>query len=185
MAEVDFEAEKLKVKKRLMYIAGEDFYLYTYCILNTLTVLDCYSEDSMFCDHRKLPFYIYFSSNTYVSDVYSRYKNREDAINHSDRKLLVDCYYNSIGKDRVIYRLLKVLEDKDFVKLKKQDDKNIFDVYISNKTTVDDFIGNEIFNQERENIAKVSNYYRNGRKVKFETAVQNLFFKFKVGNWLV
>lgn len=168
-----------------MYIAGEDFYLYTYCILNTLTVLDCYSEENMFYDHRKLPFYIYFSSNRYVADIYSRYKNRENTINHSDRKLLVDCYYNSIGKDRVIYRLLKVLENKGFVKLKKENDKNIFGVYISDKKLVDEFVCNEMFNQERENIDKVRNYYKNGKKVKFETALQNLFYKFRVGNWLV
>lgn len=179
------ENKKLKNKKRLMYIASEDFYLYTYSIFNILSTLECVNSESMFFDHRKLPFYIYFSSDGKIADIYKRYKKREAEINYEDRRLLVDCYYNSISKDKMIYRLLLILEKEGYIGVEKDPKNNSLNLYLKENSNISSFTDNPLFEKERKNILLVKEFYKNGHKVKFETSLNSLFYKFKVGNWLL
>lgn len=185
MSNISNESRKFKNKKRMMYIAGEDFYLYTYAVFNILHVLNCRSSESQFIDHRKLPFYIYIASNHSVADIYSRYKRRESEINQEDRKLLLDCYYNSLGKDKVIYRLITILEREGYLIVEKDSKSNSLNLYLSEDKRIDEFTSNELFKRERDNIGKVYGFYARGHTVKFETALNSLFYKFRVGNWLL
>ena len=172
-------------KKRLMYIAGNDFYLYTYSIFNILYALKCTDKDNLFHDHRKLPFYINFCNNNLVADVYHRHSKTKVDVNDSDRQLLINCFYNSLNKDKVIYRLLLILEDKGLINITKSENSNFLDLYLVESEPVKKFVLNPLFEIERQNIKQVNSFYNRGHKVKYETAMNSLFYKFKVGKWLL
>ena len=138
----------ISAKKRIMYLSGEDFYLYCYSILVILDSLGCY-EDKYFRDYRKLSFLIEIINNNKI--VYVITNASGEKLNPRDHECLLDSYSGGLTRRSEILKLLFVLEKKGFVVLKRGRDQEI-DIALRNNGLPVNFLTKSVFETEYNNI---------------------------------
>src|SRR5690554_7704158 len=106
----------ISTKKRLMYLSGEDFYLYCYSVFVILDFLGC-RDGKYFRDYRKLAFLTDIINDDKAVYVVSR--SLGETLNPKDYECLLDSYSNGLTRRSEILKLLFVLEKKGYVSLNR------------------------------------------------------------------
>lgn len=170
----------ISAKKRLMYISGEDFYLYCYSVFMILDYLNC-RDGKYFRDYRKLAFLTDIISND--KTVYVVSHSSGEKLNPKDYECLLDSYSNGLTRRSEILKLLFVLEKKGYVSLNKSQAQEI-DVTLIKENLPSEFFGNNIFDSEYKNINDVSKKVRRLATLTLDTMLNKIYIENGVRTWV-
>ena len=169
----------ISTKKRLMYLSGEDFYLYCYSILVILDSLGC-RDGKYFRDYRKLAFLIDIISNEKIVYVVSH--SSGEKLNPKDYECLLGSYSNGLTRRSEILKLLFVLETRGYVSLNRGRTQEI-DVALSWDNLPNDFFNNNIFDSECKNIKVVSKKVGRLASLTLDTMLNKIYVENGVRTW--
>jgi hypothetical protein len=178
------QMENINVKKRLMFVKGEDFYFLSYNILIILDLLGCYSSIKKFKDYRKLAFLIDFVADYNLANIISRNENHNQ-LNSLDRELLMRTYSNGMIRLNQIIRLLFTLEKRGLIQLEKDATSSIVDVSLQKQMIPENLFDTELFQSELNNSIFLKNNIKRLSSLTLETTLQKLFDNYGITRWAV
>lgn len=170
------------IKKRIMFIKGEDYNFLTYNIFIILNFLNCVDNKSTLKDHRKLSFLIDFVSDEKLIDIIDkRFEVEEAQINDFDRELLNQSYTNSLLRIKTINQLVFTLTNEGYINLrsKKLDKLNIS---LNKQMVSNEFFKDSLFKKERENILRLKNIVQRISVIDISNMLEKLYYKHGVLN---
>lgn len=144
-----------KAKKQLMYLSGEDFYLFCYSIFIILDSLGCVSG-KIFRDYRKLAFLINILNDEKLIYILSSVKG--GVGNAFDKERLVNSYSTGLMKRSEILKLCFTLEKKRFLTLERGKDLSEINVSLNKTAIPNSFFNKDIFSAEYEIAAKIKKH---------------------------
>lgn len=175
-------------KKRLMFLAGEDFYYFTYSILLALDYLGC-KEGRYFKDYRKLPFVIDFlgdSNLVYIlastQDIAERDRPKNE-LNRIDTEYLFKSYANGVARRSEILKLLFTLERKGYVSLQKGDLQSAVNVSLNPKNLPLKFLDRSVFEKEYRNAEQLRMLVKRLSTLTLDTMLKKLYDDRGVRTW--
>lgn len=168
-------------KKRLLYDKSEDIYFSIYNILLILNYLGCINEDKAFEDYRKLTFLIPIISDETLNTIFVNYYRGKCKVNKNIRRRLSKIYNGGIESIPLIRYILLILEEKNFIKLIEE--KNKVNLYLCQQSNLENFLGNEIFEDEIRYINNIKRGNYQIAKVSYSTFINNLFKVNGVSIW--
>jgi hypothetical protein len=171
---------KKNAKKRLMYLSGEDFYLYCYSVFVILDSLGC-TEEKYFRDYRKLAFLTDIINDDKTVYVISHCKG--ERLNPKDYECLIDSYSNGLTRRSEILKLLFVLEKSGYVVLKRGKAQEI-DVSLIKKNIPNDFLAKDIFDSEYKNIKDVSKEIGRLAALTLDTMLSKIYVSSGIKTWV-
>ena len=169
----------LSAKKRLMYLSGEDFYLYCYSVFVILDSLGCHDR-RYFRDYRKLAFLTDIISDD--KTVYVVSHSLGEKLNSKDYECLLDSYSNGLTRRSEILKLLFVLEKRGYVSLNRGRAQEI-DVALTKDNLPDDFLNNNIFESESKNIKDISKKVGRLASLTLDTMLNKIYVENGVRTW--
>ena len=174
--------KNLSIKKRMMFIKGEDYNFLTYNIFIILNGLGCVDGKSSLKDHRKLSFLIDFVSNNKLIDIIEEnLKNENYLINEIDRDLLNQSFTNSLLRIKTINQLIFTLTNENYLLItgKKLDKLNI----TLNKGDISkDFFRGKVFAIERNNLKRLKSIVQRISVIDISNMLSELYYKHGVLN---
>jgi hypothetical protein len=170
----------LSAKKRLMYLSGEDFYLYCYSILVILDSLDCH-DGKYFRDYRKLAFLTEIISDN--KTVYVLSHSVGEKMNPKDHERLLDSYSSGLTRRSEILKLLFVLEKRGYVVLERGRAQEI-NLTLSKDQLPEEFLGKSMFEFEYKNIRSVSKKVRRLASLTLDTMLSKIYTDNGVRTWV-
>lgn len=170
----------ISTKKRLMYLSGEDFYLYCYSVFVILDFLGC-RDGKYFRDYRKLAFLTDIINNDKAVYVVSR--SLGETLNPKDYECLLDSYSNGLTRRSEILKLLFVLEKKGYVSLNRGTAQEI-DVTLIKGDFPNDFFESNVFDSEYENIKVVSKKVGRLASLTLDTMLNKIYVENGVRTWV-
>jgi hypothetical protein len=176
--------DNIELKKRLMFVKGDDYYYLTYNIIIILQNLDCYYKQRIFRDYRKLSFLIEFVSDYNLINIINNKKNL-NSINIIDRELLTRAYSNGLLRKGQLLRLLFTLEKKDYIILEKENNSNIINVSLNEKSLPKNIFRTEHFEAETNNLVILKGNIQRINRISLDTLLTKLFVNFGVKTWAV
>jgi len=168
------------VKKNLMYLSGEDFYLFCYAIFVVLDSLNC-KNGKFFKDYRKLAFLIEFLKDENLNLIIS--KETEKSLNPIDKDYLFHSYSTGLSRRSEILKLLFMLEKKNFVILKKSNIRSFVDVTLNKDHIPDNFFNEKMFSKEYMNINSFKKTIKRLSTLKLETMLEKIYDEHGVSTW--
>src|SRR5690606_23058899 len=182
-------SSKIRNKKRLMFISGEDFYLMTYSIIIILNELGCLNGRKVFKDHRKLSYLIPFIGDEKYKSIWTKLDVRNSeassVLSVEERKLLLDTYYGAIGKDLIIERLLSTMDRNGILTIEASGNKRAFDNSLNKHAGIVTILQCNLYNYERSNVKFMINKVKRLTVLTFESFVEKIFHEFETGRCLV
>ena len=166
-------------KKRLMYLSGEDFYLYCYSVFVILDSLGC-RDGRYFRDYRKLAFLTDIISDD--KTVYVVSHSSGEKLNPKDYERLLDSYSNGLTRRSEILKLLFVLEKRGYVSLNRGKTQEI-DVALTKENLPNDFLSSNIFDSESKNIKNVAKKVRRLASLTMDTMLNKIYAENGVRTW--
>ena len=170
----------VSTKKRLMYLSGEDFYLYCYSVFVILDSLGC-RDGKYFRDYRKLAFLTDIIGDD--KTVYVVSHSSEKNLNPKDYERLLDSYSNGLTRRSEILKLLFVLEKKGYVSLNRGKAQEI-DVSLTKENLPNDFFGSNIFDSECNNLKNVSKKVGRLASLTLDTMLNKIYVENGVRTWV-
>jgi len=170
---------EINAKKRLMYLSGEDFYLYCYSIFVILNSLGC-CDGKYFRDYRKLAFLIDIIGDGKVIYVLSH--SSGEKMDSKDYECLLDSYSNGLTLRSEILKLLFVLEKKGYVILSRGKTQEI-DVTLAINNIPGGFLDGNVFTFETKNIEYVSKKFRRLPSLTLDTMLNKIYVENGVRTW--
>ncbi|MCA0429048.1 MAG: hypothetical protein LCH32_00935 [Bacteroidetes bacterium] len=167
------------IKKRLMFVKGDDFYFLTYNIIAALTILGCVDEKK-FKDYRKLAFLVDFVSDHHLISIVKR--NRDHAnLSMLDRELLTRSYSTGLLRQNQIIRLLFILESRGIVNLEKNRN-GLIDVAL--KEDKKDVFDKSLFVTEYQNMTLLKSNVSRLSSLNLETMLNRLYDNYGIKRWI-
>lgn len=170
----------ISAKKRLMYLSGEDFYLYCYSVFIILDSLGC-RDGKYFRDYRKLAFLTDIISDD--KTVYVVSHSSDEKLNPKDYECLLDSYSNGLTRRSEILKLLFVLEKRGYVGLNRGKAQEI-DVTLSKDNLPDDFLNSSVFYSECNNIKDISKKVGRLATLTLDTMLSKIYVDNGVRTWV-
>lgn len=170
----------LSAKKRLMYLSGEDFYLYCYSVFIILDSLKC-RDGKYFRDYRKLAFLMDIIGDN--KTVYVVSHSSGENLNPKDYECLLDSYSNGLTKRSEILKLLFVLEKRGYIVLDRGIGQEI-NVSLCKENLPSDFLNKNIFTMESRNILDVSKKVKRLASLTLNTMLSKIYTENGVRTWL-
>ena len=158
-------------KKRMMFIASEDYYYITYSILLILQYLESYNGNNI-QDRRILNVLIETTSNSRLLTVLERSKLLHQLPQGSDISVLENSYDRIQSRTAFVNRVLFVLNHHNYVEL--LDD---YGIALVNQNIPDGFYDEKLFELEISNILRIKKLYPQIKRTKTERLIENLFTK--------
>lgn len=178
------DIDVLGAKKRLMFVKGEDFYFITYNILLLLNALRCDGPSRPFKDHRRLAFLIDFVADPRLTAIINRRRLiPARSVHPRDRHELVRAYSNGSGRIHLVTRLVWAMETKGLVSIMRGDKAVAANVTLVPEKVPADFLGSELYEQERQNISALTTLMPKLRTSSLETTLDVLFRQQGVPTW--
>lgn len=169
----------ISTKKRLMYLSGEDFYLYCYSVFVILDCLGC-QDGKYFRDYRKLSFLIDIISDD--KTVYVVSHSSGGKLNPKDYERLLDSYSNGLTRRSEILKLLFVLEKRGYVSLNRGKAQEI-DVTLAKGSLPDEFLSKNVFDSESKNIKDISKKVGRLASLTLDTMLNKIYVESGVRTW--
>lgn len=170
----------ISTKKRLMYLSGEDFYLYCYSVFVILDHLGC-RNGKYFRDYRKLAFLTDIINDDKTVYVVSR--STGEKLNPKDYECLIDSYSNGLTCRSEILKLLFVLEKRGYVSLNRGKAQEI-DVTLVKENLPHDFLSNNVFEAECKNITNISKKVGRLASLTLDTMLNKIYVENGVRTWV-
>lgn len=145
----------LLAKKRMMFIKGEDYNFLAYNILLLIYELGCSLPSKPFKDHRKLSFLIDFISQPELASIVARGQRLGGQLSKRDTKSLASAYADGESRKHFIERVLYSLASNGKIRLTKEENLQCASVSLIKGTIPDSFFADDVFDVERENIARI------------------------------
>jgi hypothetical protein len=167
---VFMEMNKEFAKKRLMFIQKEDYNYLIYNLLLILETLGCNNESTAFHDFRKIAYLIDFISSSKVVDNYSQ---DELGIIYSKSQL----------KKKLLSHVLVILKNKEYIDISINRVHKSFDIWLIKDNIPQNFLGNDIFENEIKNILCLKKQIKRLRGVTIKNMVDCIFTTKNVLTW--
>lgn len=177
--------QHLDIKKRLMFVKGEDFYFLTYNSIILLHLLGCYCGDRKFIDYRKLAFLIDFVADYNLTKIVRQNGSDKTALRAGDRELLMRTYSTGMLRLNLMIRLLFTLEKKGFVTLERNQNSSVVDVCLNNTKLVTDLLDESLFRIEIENVLHLKKRLLRLNNLSLETMLKRLFDDYGISRWAI
>jgi hypothetical protein len=170
----------VSAKKRLMYLSGEDFYLYCYSVFVILASLGC-CNGRYFRDYRKLAFLVDIIRDEKTTYVVSR--SSDSKLNSKDYEQLLESHSTGLTLRSEILKLLFVLEKRGYVSLVrgKADEINIS---LNKDNLHKDFFDKKRFDSEYKNISRVAEKVKRLASLTLETMLTKIYVENGVRSWV-
>ena len=153
MASIDQSA-----KKNLMYISGEDFYLFAYATFALLDALGC-KNGRFFSDYRKLSFLIEFVKDRKFNSILMKSEERE--LTSTDREYLFQSYTSALGRTSEILKILLSLEKRNLVELRRKRSTDRIDVTLLTESFPEEYFGTDLFREEYQRVEELRSHVKN------------------------
>lgn len=171
------------IKKRLMFIKGEDYYFITYNLLLLLNELKCWSNNgSVFKDIRKLSFLIEFIADENLIAILEKYEDKSD-LSRFDKERLNKAYSNGLLRLESMNRLLFSLEKKNIVELSQNSSRTAIDITLNNNPSVKRFIREDLFELEKNNAKRLRSTIGYLTRLTLENMLIKLFSNYGISTW--
>lgn len=172
-------------KKRIMFVAGEDFNFLTYNVLIILDALGCNSQQKMFHDHRKLPYLISLASSPTAQQILLRRKRLNSSLGKRDLHTIASIYTQGVSRRHLVERVIYVLSRRGLVTARVGTESGSLDVCENNERIPEDFQESEFFELERANLNALRRIAPKLRSLKLGTFLQRYFTDQGVQTWQV
>lgn len=172
--------KNVSVKKRMMFIKGEDYNFLSYNIFIILNGLGCINKNRSLKDHRKLSFLVDFVSNDKLIDIIEHYIKKPDtSVNRLDRDLLNQSYTNSLLRIKTINQLVFTLINENYLFITgRKLDK--LDISLNKKNISKDFFKNDLFSIERNNIDRLKKIIGRITIKDITTILESLYYNYEI-----
>lgn len=170
------------VKKRLMYLPGEDFYVFCYTALIVLDYLSC-KDGRYFKDYRKLAFLIEFIKDEKLNYIISN--THDKSLNPIDKEYLFSSYSAGLGRRSEMLKLLFTLEKKNYLILNKGDKKSLVNVSLNNEAIPKEFFDKKFFLREYHNIDIFTQCVKKLSTLKLETMLNRIYEQNGITTWAI
>ncbi|MBI3729325.1 MAG: hypothetical protein HY254_13445 [Burkholderiales bacterium] len=176
-----------------MYLAGEDYYLFTYSALIILRALKC-KDGKYFKDYRKLPFLIEILNDENLVFILKLRESVEDlnspvertgkkVLNPVDKDYFFRSYSNGIARRSEILKILFTLEKLNYISLKRGDKDLEIDVSLNSSAIPRDFFNTKIFSRELENMEKIKSIIKRLGSLTLVTMIDRIYEKNGIKTW--
>lgn len=166
--------------RRLSFIAGDDFYFLAYSIFSVLSQFA--GNGNNIRDHRKISLLIQCVADDRLVSVLERTVNRT-VENPVDRELLFLTFTKAELHKREVFKILFSLEKRGFVKLARTAVAEVFGVELIESKQTQEFLKNNIFDEERKNGSRVKKAVRRISSMSYETLIDRLFTQRGIKVW--
>lgn len=167
------------IKKRIMYLSGEDFYLFCYSMFIVLDVLGCHSG-KIFRDYRKLAFLI-----NIMNDEKLIYILKSDQINTHDQEYLYNSYSTGLMKRSEILKLIFTLEQKGFVKLTRGKKNQEIDISLDKSSIPVSFFDKHVFSNEYNYVKEIKKNVPKLNTLTLDTMLKKIYTNKGVKTWAI
>jgi len=167
-------------KKRLMYLSGEDFYLYCYSIFIILDALGS-SSGKAFRDYRKLAFLVNIINDEKL--VYILSNSKGESLNPYDKECLFASYSEGLSKRSEILKLVFTLEKKGFLVLSKGKRKEEIDVSLVKEKIPEGCFDPDVFSLDYQRVLIVKKSVPRLKGMILETMLERIYSDNGVKTW--
>ena len=175
--------ETLKLKKRMMFIKGDDVYFIAYNILLLLADLNCNSNARPFKDYRKLSFLIDFISDPRLTAIVAESRSYNITPSSEDRHELSLAYSRGASRQHHVMRVICALETRDILSIERGTQNEGFDLYLRPGQIPENFLTDELYEVERQNTRTLRKLSPHLRTMRLDTMLQNLYGASGVEVW--
>lgn len=170
------------VKKNLMFVSSDDFYLLTYSIIIILDCLGC-KKGKIFRDYRKLPFIIELINNN--RNILILDASSAALLRKSDKDFLFHSYTNGLAKRSETLKILFILEKKGYITLHKGDIETLVNITLNIENLPQGFISKEVFKSEYMNCEKFKKTIQRSSSTTLDTFLSKTYRDRGVKVWEV
>jgi hypothetical protein len=170
------------VKKGLMYLSGEDFYLFCYAVIITLDSLKC-NDGKYFKDYRKLAFIIDFIKDERL--IYILNNLDSESHNNIDKEYLFNSYSNGLTRRSEDLKLLFTLEKKGFISLEKGNISSLVNVSLNKKNLPKSFFDKTIFGNEYDNLNSLKTSVKRLSTLTLDTMLGKIYRERGIKTWAI
>ena len=170
------------IKKNIMYIPSEDFYIFCYLIFIILKKLDC-KGDSYFKDYKKLGFLIGVVRDEEV--LYILENSKRDKNNPVDKETLFNSFTEGLLKKNEVLKLLFALEKRGYVKLQRRNNSTEIDVSLLEENIPSGFFSKDVFASEFNNISILMKVVKRLKALTLDTMLSKLYVENGVKVWAI
>ena len=161
---------KYFAKKRIMFIQKEDYNYLIYNLILLLDNLECFNQDKMFSDFRKIAYLVDFISSSKSIEYYSK-----DEIGQIYSKAQI--------KKKLLSHVLIVLKNKEYLGINLNRKHQTFDIWLKKENIPSDFFDDEIFRNEIGKINELKQVYNRLRTTTVKTLLEKFYNKKGVLTW--
>ena len=172
-------------KRRIMFIAGEDFNFLTYNILIILHSLDATSSENSFVDHRKLAFLVNLVSSPMAYRILLRRKRLHARLGTRDIHTLSTAYAQGIARRHLVERVLYVLTRRGLLQATQANADGPLRFHLDLEAVPSGFLTSDVYALERETVSELKRLAPTLRKQRFETFLERFFSDHGVQTWQV
>lgn len=169
------------VKKQLMYLAGEDFYLFSYSLIIALDSLKC-GDGRYFKDYRKLAFIVEFIKDKRLNYILSNTVIGKP-LNPIDKECLFNSYSAGLGRRSEILKLLFMMEKKGYIFLEKGTVHNVVNVSLNIQSIPDAFFDRKLFSLEYANIFALRTHLKRLSALTLDSFLDRVYVRNGITVW--
>lgn len=167
-------------KRRLNFLAGEDYYFLTYQLLLLLDVLT--SDSGKFKDHRKLAYLIHIASSTAAMSVIRRHAGRAIS-NADDKEVLFSTFTTGELHKRDVYKLLWALEKRGMVQVERSETPDVIDVTLARQSIPESFLNNDVFGGDRDTAKALKMLFGRIAGLSLDTFLTKFYRDYGISVW--
>ncbi|WOE82272.1 hypothetical protein RZO07_13970 [Pseudomonas protegens] len=160
------------VKKNLMFISSDDFYLLAYAVIIILDSLGC-TKGRVFKDYRKIPFIIELITNNRSMLILE--SSTTEKLHKGDKDFLFHSYTNGLAKRSETLKILFTLEKKGYVSLYKGDTESLVNITLNKEELPPSFLSKEVFKNEYMNCDKFKRAIQRGTAITLNTFLSKVY----------
>lgn len=168
------------IKKRLMFVTAEDFYLIAYSIIVILDCLDC-KKNRKFKDYRKLPFIIEIINNNMHLNILELSENR--TLHKADKEYLFQSYVNGLSKRSEILKILFTLEKRGYVSLYQSNSESAIDTILNKEALPENFLSKGVFGGEYLNCTRFKKVIQRCTSISLNTFLEKTYQNRGMKTW--
>ncbi|MFC4218976.1 hypothetical protein [Flagellimonas marina] len=170
-------SKDLGVKKRMMFIMGEDYNFLAYNIFIILNGLGCISGRSFLKDHRKLSFLIDFVSDSKLLDVLEKQiRNYNASLNEYDKDVLNQSFTNSVLRMKTINQLIYTLNNEELIQVEEKK-LEVLNVTLVKQAVDSGFFRGGTFKIERDNLKRLKSLVPRISILDISNLLSQLYYK--------